>query len=353
VSQRADPHHSGLGRRCIRLWRARSPQTIVSVTAGSVPPRKRYTTTLPINAFSAAVGILADLAFGEPATDPHPVAAFGTVMERVEQTLYHPRRSSGVLHAAVGLTLGIAAGSLVRSTTLATYVSVAQKALTEAGLDVATALEDDDLPRARQLLPALVGRDPSGLDVTGISRAVVESLAENTVDAVVAPALWGALFGAPGTLGYRAVNTMDATVGYRNERYQDYGWASARLDDVANFVPARLTAALVVAARPRSAPEVWRAVRQDAPAHPSPNSGVAEAAFAAALGLRLGGVNTYGSRTEDRAHLGRGRAPEASDIFAAAALCRDVTRGLIGSLLAFAALARVRARARQRGGAPT
>ncbi len=215
--------------------------------------------------------------------------------------------------------------------------------------DVAAALEDNDLPRARQLLPALVGRDPSDLNASEISRAVVESLAENTVDAVVAPALWGALFGAPGTLGYRAVNTMDATVGYHNDRYENYGWASARLDDVANFIPARVTAALVVAARPQAARAVWRAVRQDAPLHPSPNSGVAEAAFAAALGVRLGGVNTYGSRTEHRARLGRGRAPEAPDILGAVALCRDVTRGLIASLLAIAAVAR-RASARPRAG---
>jgi adenosylcobinamide-phosphate synthase len=299
-----------------------------------VPPK-----SLAINALAAAIGIVADLVFGEPATEPHPVAAFGTAMKRVEHVLYRPRRSSGVVHATVGLGLGIAAGSLVRNTALATYISVAQRALTDAGLDVAAALDDHDLPRARHLLPALVGRDPSELDVTEISRAVVESLAENTVDAVVAPALWGALFGAAGTLGYRAVNTMDATVGYHNERYEDYGWASARLDDVANFIPARVTAALVVAARPRAAREVWRAVRQDAPLHPSPNSGVAEAAFAAALGVRLGGVNTYGSHTERRAQLGRGRAPVVSDIPAAASLCCDVTRGLIAALLALAAVA--------------
>jgi adenosylcobinamide-phosphate synthase len=254
------------------------------------------------------------------------------------------------------LGLGIAAGSLVRSTALATYISVAQKALTDAGLDIAAALEDHDLPRARQLLPGLVGRDPSDLDASEITRAVVESLAENTVDAVVAPALWGALLGSPGTLGYRAVNTMDATVGYHNERYEDYGWASARLDDVANFIPARLTAALVAAVRPRAAWAVWRAVRQDAPLHPSPNSGVAEAAFAAALGVRLGGVNTYGGRIERRAQLGRGRAPEAPDIAAAAALCRDVTWGLIAALLALAAVTRAAprsvARAAPRAPAP-
>jgi adenosylcobinamide-phosphate synthase len=239
-----------------------------------------------------------------------------------------------VLHTATGLGIGVAAGAVVGSTALATYVSVAQRALGEAGRAVAEALRDDDLVRARGLLPALVGRDPRGLDAHEISRAAVESLGENTVDAVVAPAFWGALGGAEGTLAYRAVNTMDATVGYRNDRYADYGWASARLDDMANYVPARLTAVLVAAVRPRAAATIWRAVRQDAPLHPSPNAGVAEAAFAAALGVRLGGVNTYGTRTERRPQLGTGTAPEAGDILAAAALCRHVTCALVVVLLA-------------------
>jgi adenosylcobinamide-phosphate synthase len=259
-------------------------------------------------------------------------------MGRVEDALYRPRRSAGVLHAAAGVTLGVGAGSLVRSAALATYVSVAQRALSDAGREVADALREEDLTRARQLLPNLVGRDPSELDALEITRAVVESLAENTVDAVVAPALWGALLGAPGTLGYRAINTMDASVGYRSERYANYGWASARLDDVVNFVPSRLTAVLVAAVRPRSASAIWRAVRQDSPFHPSPNAGVAEAAFAAALEVRLGGVNTYGTRVEHRPQLGRGRAPQVSDIGAAVELCRDVTYALIASL---AILARV------------
>jgi adenosylcobinamide-phosphate synthase len=328
------------------------PVDLPEPTSGSGSARRGPPSTLSSNAFAAAAGIVADLIFGEPPIEPHPVRAFGMVMERVEHALYRPRprprpkRAAGVLHATAGLTLGVAAGALVGSTALATYLSVAQRALTDAGLDIAAALEDDDLARARQLLPALVGRDPTGLGASEIARAAVESLAENTVDAVVAPAFWGALLGGPGTLGYRALNTMDATVGYHNERYEDYGWASARLDDVANFIPARLTAALVAAVRPRAARAVWRAVRQDAPLHPSPNSGVAEAACAAALGVRLGGVNTYGGRTERRAQLGWGRAPAAPDIGAAAALCRDVTRALIVALLALAAATRARAVAR-------
>jgi adenosylcobinamide-phosphate synthase len=287
------------------------------------------------NALAAVCGIVADLALGEPTVPPglHPVAVFGGVMERVEQRLYRPRRPAGMLHAATGVGLGVAAGTLVRSTALATYISVANRALREAGLAVAAALRDDDLPRARRLLPTLVGRDPTQLDAGGITRAVVESLAENTVDAVVAPALWGACLGARGALGYRAINTMDAMVGHHSARYDRYGWASARLDDVANFIPARLTALLVALVRPRSARAVLQAVRRDAPHHPSPNAGVAEAAFAAALGVRLGGVNTYGPRTERRPRLGCGRPPEPPDIAAAVDLCRDVTYGLAAVLL--------------------
>jgi adenosylcobinamide-phosphate synthase len=300
------------------------------------------------NALAAAAGIAADLALGEPAVDPHPVAAFGHAMDEMEKAFYRPQRSAGVLHAAAGLGLGILAGTtLVRSTALATYLSVAQRALGEAAFDVAEGLDVCDLPLARQLLPALVGRDPSALDASEIARAVVESVAENTVDAVVAPALWAALFGASGALGYRAVNTMDATVGHHNERYEQYGWASARLDDLANYLPARLTAVLVMVVRPRSARAVWRAIRQDAPSHPSPNAGVAEAAFAAALGLRLGGVNTYGDRVEWRPRLGDGRTPEVADIRAAVSLGRDVTAGLIGTLIAWAALVGVAQRGRR------
>ena len=192
--------------------------------------------------------------------------------------------------------------------------------------------EADDLEKARGLLPALVGRDPKELGADEIARAVVESVAENTVDGVVAPALWGAVAGAPGAFGYRAVNTLDSMVGHRSTRYVNYGWASARLDDALAWVPARLTAALVALVRPRAARAVWTAVRVQAPTHPSPNAGVAEAAFAAALGLRLGGTNHYGSRTEERAALGAGRPPATPDIAAAVRLSGDVSAALAGAL---------------------
>ncbi|HWW45918.1 MAG TPA: adenosylcobinamide-phosphate synthase CbiB, partial [Acidimicrobiia bacterium] len=249
--------------------------------------------------------------------------------------IYSDSRYAGAAHAAVGVAVGAGAGATLGSTAASVYLAVAGRALRAAGHAVGAALDGGDLPEARRLLPALVGRDPRALDEAGVARAVVESLAENTVDAVVAPCLWALAAGAPGALGYRAVNTLDAMVGHRNDRFRNYGWASARLDDLANWVPARLTAALVVLVRPGRAREIWRAVRDDAPAHPSPNSGVAEAAWAAALGLQLGGTNRYGTRTEVRPMLGAGARPAAADIQRAAALSRDVTVAL--GLLAGAA----------------
>jgi adenosylcobinamide-phosphate synthase len=238
--------------------------------------------------------------------------------------LYADSRRAGVAHAALGVGIGWGAGRLLRSTAVATYLATAGRALGQAAAAVDDALRRDDLDEARRLLPALVGRDPSSLDRAGICRAVVESVAENTVDAVVAPAVWATLAGAPGALAHRAVNTMDSMVGHRTPRYENYGWAAARLDDAAAWVPARLTAALVAVCRPAAAPDVVRIVRRDAPGHPSPNAGVAEAAFAAALGITLGGPLSYGSGTEVRPHLGDGRPAAEQDMARAVELSRDV-----------------------------
>ncbi|HMF03398.1 MAG TPA: adenosylcobinamide-phosphate synthase CbiB [Acidimicrobiia bacterium] len=282
----------------------------------------------------AAAGVMADRLLGEPPAVAHPVARFGTVMRRVEGQLYRDTRDAGAAHAAVGIGLAVAAGAALGSPAAAAYVAVAGRALAGAALEVEAALARDDLATARELLPALVGRDPSCLDEPEIARAAVESVAENTVDAVVAPALWAAAAGAPGVFAYRAINTLDAMVGYRSSHYDRFGWASARLDDAAGLIPARVTAGLVVAVRPRTAARVARAVRHDAPAHPSPNAGVAEAAFAAALGVSLGGTNRYGERVEHRPPLGGGRAPRATDIRAAVRLSRDVTGALVALLVA-------------------
>jgi adenosylcobinamide-phosphate synthase len=288
---------------------------------------------------AVATGLVADAVVGEPPLRPHPVSVLGGALQRVEATLYRDRRANGVAHASIGVAFGAAAGGAMRSTAFATYLATAGRALREAATDVDRALAAGDVSGARSLLPALVGRDPEGLDEKDVCRAVVESVAENTVDAIVAPALWALVAGAPGVIAFRAVNTMDSMVGHRDERYASYGWAAARLDDAAAWIPARATAALVAACRPRVAGRVIQVVRRDAAAHPSPNAGVAEAAFAAALDLRLGGETRYGSRVELRPVLGDGRPPERRDIRRANQLSRDVTAALAG-VLAVAGIAR-------------
>jgi adenosylcobinamide-phosphate synthase len=280
----------------------------------------------------AAAGVMADRLLGEPPVAAHPVAGFGAVMRQVETHLYRDARQAGAAHAAVGVGLAAAAGAALRSPAAAAYVAVAGRSLAQTALEIEATLDRHDIGAARAQLPALVGREPLQLEETEIARAVVESVAENTVDAVVAPALWAAGAGAPGVFAYRAVNTLDAMVGHRSPRYEQFGWASARLDDLAGLIPARITAGLVAAVRPRSAARVARALREDAPAHPSPNAGIAEAAFAATLGLRLGGMNRYGDRVEHRPTLGDGRNPRPGDIRAAVRLSRDVTGALVALL---------------------
>lgn len=282
----------------------------------------------------AALGVLADLALGEPPIAAHPVAQFGRAMNAVERALHRDSPTAGVVHAAIGVALGGATGAALGSTAFTTYLVTAGRGLGDAAREVESALSAGDLGAARASLPALAGRAPSGLDEKEIARAVVESVAENTVDAVVAPAWWAALGGAPAAGAYRAVNTLDAMVGHRSARYLRYGWASARADDIAAFVPARLTAVLVAAVRPRAASSVWATVRRDAASHPSPNAGVAEAAFAAALGVRLGGENRYGDRVEIRPQLGDGRPPDPADIDRAVRLSRDVVLATVGVLAA-------------------
>jgi adenosylcobinamide-phosphate synthase len=285
----------------------------------------------------AAAGVSLDRLVGEPPA-AHPVAAYGRLMAAVEERLWHDSRWWGTVFAAGGVGLGAAAGAALTSTAVATGVAVAGRALAGEALAVAAALTAGDLGSARALLPALCGRDPDVLDDKGVARATVESVAENTVDAVVAPAVWAALGGAPGVCAYRAANTLDAMVGHRSARHLRFGWAAARLDDAANWVPARLTAVLVAAVRPGAAGDV-AAVLRHPPPHPSPNAAVSEGAFAVALGVRLGGDTVYGGRVDPRPTFGTGRPPEPSDIEAAVRLSADVTAALVAGLIALGLLA--------------
>jgi adenosylcobinamide-phosphate synthase len=287
------------------------------------------------------LGLLADLALGDPPTRWHPVGWFGTAMTTVEHRLYRERRGIGVAHAAIGASIGVAAATACPSVTAATAICSAGRGLRRSANHLADALDTGDLAAARALLPTLAGRDPSHLNETELARAVVESVAENTVDAIVAPAFWALTAGSRGVFVHRALNTMDAMVGHRNDRYLRYGWAAARLDDAAAWVPARLTAVLVAAVRPGAAGQIATAVRLQAPSHPSPNAGVAEAAYAAALGIRVGGTNVYAGTVDRRPILGTGRLPEPADIRRATALCRDVTLAIVGVLAAGSAIDRM------------
>ncbi|MET7675035.1 cobalamin biosynthesis protein [Streptomyces seoulensis] len=286
-------------------------------------------------AYGAAAGLLGDLLLGDPRR-MHPVAAFGRAAGRVERALWHDHRGWGALHTLVcagGATaLGVVAARAVRPsftrsaalTAAATWAVVGGTSLAREASAVGHALERGDLATARARLPHLCGRDPEALDADAIARAVVESVAENTSDAVVGALVWGAVAGVPGLLGFRAVNTLDAMVGHKSPRLRRFGWASARLDDVAGWPGARLTAVLAVLAGddPRGAVRAWRA---DAQRHPSPNAGPVEASFAGALGVRLGGTLSYGGRVEHRPVLnGTGRPVQVADIGRAVRLSRRV-----------------------------
>jgi adenosylcobinamide-phosphate synthase len=231
----------------------------------------------------------------------------------------------------------------------ATWVVLGGTSLAREAVALAAELDAADLPAARRRIRGLVGRDPESLDAAGLARAGCESVAENTADAVVAPLLWGAAAGVPGLLGYRAVNTLDAMVGYRSERYRRFGWAAARTDDLANLVPSRVTAGLTVALAPLLGGDpagALRAWRRDAHAHPSPNAGPVEATAAGALGLRLGGRTEYPHAVEERPVLGDGRPPEAADLRRTARLSRSV--GVAAAALSALAALRPRRGARSR-----
>lgn len=295
------------------------------------------------------LGALADALFGDPARW-HPVAGYGCVAGAAERRWWADSRRRGAAYTgglvAVPLLVGVVAERLARRgwsrlvvTAVATWMVLGARSLVREAWIMADLLGEADLAGARQHLSRLAGRDAAALGADDLARACVESVAENTSDAVVAPLLWGAVAGVPGLLGYRAVNTLDAMVGHRTSRYLRFGWSAARLDDVANLLPARITALLaaltapVVRGRTDAALRVWS---RDAAQHPSPNAGPVEAAFAGALGVRLGGSNSYEGRLEERGLLGSGRPPGVLDLQRSVrlAVAVDVAAALIAAVVA-------------------
>jgi adenosylcobinamide-phosphate synthase len=299
--------------------------------------------TDPIRVAGLALGFLADAAWGDPQRC-HPVAGFGRLATVIEARTYADRRGAGIRHVGALVGGAYAAGvwferaarrrwSLeLLGTAAATWAVLGGRSLRREAIAVESLLAAGDLPAARLRVRTLVGRDTASLSTEEIARAAVESVAENTADAVVAPLFWGAVAGVPGLLSYRAINTLDAMIGHRSPRYLRFGWAAARLDDVVNWLPARLAGVLTVAAAPLvagSPRKAWQAWRRDARQHPSPNAGVVEAAFAGALGARMGGRNVYGGKVEDRGGLGDGRPVEIGAIGRAVRLSRLVSAAAV------------------------
>lgn len=289
------------------------------------------------------ISFILDLWWGDPRYFPHPVVGMGKLISWLDQRLVDwikrmkwnlvdhvwrirliglsfPVIIGGGVFVAAWIVVWIAEAIHpwfgIVTEALLIWTTIAPKGLSEAGWRIYDALKENDLSKARTALSMVVARDTEQLDEAEIVRGGVETVAENIVDAVVSPLFYAALGGAPLAMAYRAINTLDSMVGYKNERYLHLGWASARMDDLANFVPARITiipmllSFFVLRLHPlRALQTCWK----DAKLHPSPNSGIPEALMAGALGIRLGGNNTYGGVVSKREYIGEEVVPKSAE----------------------------------------
>ncbi|WHY56712.1 adenosylcobinamide-phosphate synthase CbiB [Peribacillus simplex] len=272
--------------------------------------------------FAVTLAFFLDLLIGDPPNWPHPVKWIGTMISKLDLAFnrgaYKKRNGLfmliivlSVVLLITGLTVYLAywihplAGILWEAVVIST--TIAQKGLKQAGMDVCHPLNERDFPEARLKLSYIVGRDTADLDESEIVRGTVETVAENTSDGITAPMFWAAFGGAPLAMMYRAINTCDSMVGYKNDKYGQFGWASAKLDDIVNWIPSRLTGFLMLLSSKSGhhGPGArWKILFNDAKKHPSPNSGWCEAGVAAILGIQLGGRNMYKGIVSDRARMG-------------------------------------------------
>lgn len=299
------------------------------------------------------VAVAIDWIIGDPKRIPHPVIAIGRWTAYLEQRLL-PREAKRLYGTLMTLTVTASSFCVLWGVTaLAVWIhpwlgyaaqtwfistTIAIKGLKDAAMLVYDRLTQGDLPGARQYTSYIVGRDTHELDESELSRATVETVSENIVDAVLSPLFFAWLGAAPLAMLYRAANTLDSMVGYRNDKYLRFGWASARLDDVLNWVPARLTGLLLVMVsalyRPASPSRAFKAIVAFARLHPSPNSGIPESAVAGALGIQLGGTNRYGEVVSERAKMGWAtRALHREDIIHSVRLLYGVSILVAGGLL--------------------
>jgi adenosylcobinamide-phosphate synthase len=275
-----------------------------------------------------AAALLLDLALGDPRWLLHPVVLIGHLINFLDNTLNrivsHKLTAGILLLVMTAASAGAAAWLLIRGgyclhplagflvSVFISYTCLAARSLHRESALVADALAAGNLDEARRNLSYIVGRDTDALDESEIWRALVETVAENTSDGIIAPLFWLTLTGPVGGMAYKAVSTLDSMVGYRNERYLQFGWASARMDDLLNFIPARLTALLMILAAPLaglSSKDALSVVLRDRLKHPSPNSGHPEAAAAGALGVRLGGPASYKGVQSWKEYIGVPLAP--------------------------------------------
>lgn len=277
---------------------------------------------------AVAVGQLLDLIIGDPPKLPHPVRWIGSFIAFLTKKL-----NKGSRRTLKGAVTGILVISIVAFTTfmivffayhlhfivgffveaILISVGLAQKSLKQSAMEVYDALKKDDIKEARKKLSWIVGRDTEHLDEQEIVRGVVETVSENTSDGVTAPLFYACLFGATGLWTYKAINTLDSMIGYKNEKYMEFGKFSAKLDDIANFFPSRVTGFLILLFTKnktnRKFIKRFNLWLQDAKKHPSPNSGYLEAATSYQLGIRLGGYNSYQGKTSFRAYMGEPDVP--------------------------------------------
>jgi len=284
---------------------------------------------VPMTATDVVLAVALDAAIGDPRALPHPVRAVGAVIVWLGCRVRSVCRSAGGLRIAgvvVALVIPaasylVAASVIEQAATISSrfgqgvaiglaFTTLAGRDLFDHALAVSRELRTGNLPGARQAVAMIVGRDTEGMAEPEIVRATVETVAESTADGVIAPLLYLAVGGAPLALAYKAVNTLDSMIGHREAHYEHFGWASARLDDLANWVPARAAAALIVLAAGATTGQwqpmrdSWRILFRDGHRHPSPNSGRPEAAMAGALGAQLGGVNYYDGQAQERPRMG-------------------------------------------------
>ncbi len=318
----------------------------------------------PVEPAILVAAIVLDLALGDPRWLPHPVVLIGRLISTLDlllNRLTRHKRMAGVLLLTV--TAGVAgtatwlliragyglhplAGFLVSAGI--SYTCLAARSLHRESALVAQALADGDISQARRHLARIVGRDTDALDEAGIWRALVETVAENTSDGIIAPLFWLTLTGPVGGMVYKAVSTLDSMVGYKNERYLHFGWASARMDDLLNFIPARMTALLMMLAAPLAGLSMKGSLSitlRDRLKHPSPNSGHPEAAAAGALGVQLGGPASYNGRPAWKEQIGDPAVPLDANAYRSmitlmylttllmAAVCIAATFALGGSLV--------------------